>query len=208
MHVTSRKVITIGTAGMILCLGLPFVSQAGSSYDSTDYRNRYDTQQRGWGDSRSGKNDVPIDDRNFNDRFSHDRNSNDRFSHDRNSNDRYSNDRNSNDRNYYTDQYGDGDTTRTQENLKRNRSAANRSDDGYRNERAGAEMSDRDLANAVRRELSWSPFVDEDPIRVNAQQGVVTLQGTVEDKSEMAAAVDNAYEAGARRVNNQLRIQN
>lgn len=203
MHLPSRKVIRIGTAVMTLCLGLPFVSQAGSSYDSTDYRNRsdspqresgdfrnrYDTPQRESGDyrnrnhspqrespdSRSGKNDVPID--------------------------RYSDDRR-----YYTDQYGDGDTMRTQENLRRNRSTGNRTDEGDDRRREG--MSDRELEKAVRSELSWSPFVDEDPIRVNVRQGVVTLQGSVEDPSEMAAAVDNAYEAGARRVINQLRILN
>ncbi|WP_342347604.1 BON domain-containing protein [uncultured Nitrospira sp.] len=189
MHEPSRKVITIGPAVIILCLGLPFVSQAGSSYDSTDYRTRYDTPQRESADyrnryntprresadSRSGKNDVPID--------------------------RYSDDRS-----YYTDQYGDRDTMRTQENLKRNRSDDNWIDDGVDGRRAG--MSDRELEKAVRDELSWSPFVDEDPIRVNVRQGVVTLQGTVEDPSEMAAAVDNAYEAGARRVVSRLRIQN
>lgn len=75
-------------------------------------------------------------------------------------------------------------------------------------ERPWGEMSDRSLAKAVRDELAWSPFVDTDPIRVNVRRGVVTLQGTVEDRSEMAAAVENAYEAGARRVNNQLRIAN
>ncbi|GJL58284.1 MAG: hypothetical protein NPIRA03_11410 [Nitrospirales bacterium] len=75
-------------------------------------------------------------------------------------------------------------------------------------ERPWGEMSDRNLAKAVREELSWSPYVDNDPIRVNARRGVVTLQGAVEDRAEMAAAVENAYEAGARRVNNQLRIAN
>ena len=75
-------------------------------------------------------------------------------------------------------------------------------------ERPWAEMSDRNLERAVREELSWSPYVDEDPIRVSVRQGVVTLQGSVEDRTEMAAAVENAYEAGARRVNNQLRILN
>ena len=69
-------------------------------------------------------------------------------------------------------------------------------------------MSDRGLARAVQEELSWSPFVDSDPIRVESKNGVVTLKGTVENRSEMAAAVENAYEAGARRVNNQLHIVN
>ena len=75
-------------------------------------------------------------------------------------------------------------------------------------ERPWGELSDRSLAKAVREELAWSPYVDEDPIRVNARRGVVTLQGTVQNRSEMAAAVENAYEAGARHVNNQLRIAN
>lgn len=75
-------------------------------------------------------------------------------------------------------------------------------------ERPWAEVSDRTLAKAVREELSWSPYVDNDPIRVGVRKGVVTLEGSVEDSSEMAAAVENAYEAGARRVNDQLRIQN
>ncbi len=70
------------------------------------------------------------------------------------------------------------------------------------------DMSDRSLAREVRSELSWSPFVDEDPIRVSVKNGVVTLRGTVEDQDEMAAAVENAYEAGARRVKNHLRISN
>lgn len=161
---------------MILCMGLPLVSQAGPS-DSVDYRDRPNSSQPGWGDSRSGKNDVPIN--------------------------RYSDDRR-----YYTDQYGDQDTMRTQENLKRNRQGGHRADDRNRDDRPWADMSDRELANAVRGELSWSPFVDSDPIRVQARQGVVTLQGTVEDEPEMAAAVENAYEAGAKRVDNQLRIQN
>lgn len=50
--------------------------------------------------------------------------------------------------------------------------------------------------------------MDRDPIRIAANNGVVTLRGTVEDTDEMAAAVENAYEAGARRVNNHLRILN
>ncbi len=77
----------------------------------------------------------------------------------------------------------------------------------FRNEeRPWADMTDRSLARAVQSELSWSPYVDRDPIRVSANRGVVTLKGTVEDSDEMSAAVENAYEAGARRVKNKLRI--
>lgn len=177
MHVTAKKMMTVGPAVLILCLGLPVVSQARSSYDSVDYRDRHDSPQPSWGDSRPGRRDVPID----------------HYSHDNR---------------YYTDQHGDVDTMRTQENRQRNRQSGYRADDRYRDDRPWADMSDRELAEAVRDEIFWSPFVDNDPIQVQARQGVVTLQGTVEDESEMKAAVENAYEAGARRVNNRLRVAN
>ena len=77
----------------------------------------------------------------------------------------------------------------------------------FRNEeRPWADMTDRSLARAVQSELSWSPYVDRDPIRVSAKKGVVTLKGTVEDTAEMSAAIENAYEAGAKRVKNHLHI--
>lgn len=258
MHVSSRNVITGGVAVMTVCLGFPLMAQAGSSNDYNEYEDRYDTSQREWADSRPGKHDVPID-------------------------------RRSDNQQYYTDQYGDLDTIRTQENLKRNRSAGNWTNDGYRSNASGQisrndnelrrsdatlrrniieelggdyrnvrvnvrngvatltgtvedrdemvgavgaaydggaqrvmnqlnvfrlddrpweTMSDRGLERAVRDELSGSPFVESDRIRVWARQGIVTLEGSVEDRSEMAAAVDNAYEAGARRVDNQLRMMN
>lgn len=52
----------------------------------------------------------------------------------------------------------------------------------------------------------WSPFVDGDDITVSVKDGVVTLRGEVETYSEGQSAVDNAYEGGAKKVENDLDI--
>ncbi len=65
-------------------------------------------------------------------------------------------------------------------------------------------MTDRELKDAVEDELFWSPFVNSDRIRVRVHKGVVTLYGRMENRGEIADAVENAYEAGARRVTNRL----
>lgn len=71
-------------------------------------------------------------------------------------------------------------------------------------DRPWAEMSDRELAGEIQRELSLSPFVNSDDITVHVRNGVATLYGGVENKGEIADAVENAYEAGARRVKSRL----
>lgn len=68
------------------------------------------------------------------------------------------------------------------------------------------EMTDPGLKEAVERELFWSPFVNADPIRVEVRNGVVTLSGRSENRKEMANAVKNAYDAGAKLVRNKLWI--
>lgn len=68
------------------------------------------------------------------------------------------------------------------------------------------EMTDRQLKEAVEHELFWSPFVNADPIRVEVRNGVVTLSGRSENRKEMANAIKNAYDAGARYVRNKLWI--
>ncbi|MGE0644414.1 MAG: BON domain-containing protein [Nitrospira sp.] len=56
----------------------------------------------------------------------------------------------------------------------------------------------------VKRELAMSPFVDADFIGVTVRNGVVTLRGSVEDQSAASDAVENAREAGAKKVINKL----
>ena len=52
----------------------------------------------------------------------------------------------------------------------------------------------------VKREISLSPYVDGDFIHVTVRDGVVTLRGSVEDQSAVNAAIENAKEAGAKKV--------
>lgn len=66
--------------------------------------------------------------------------------------------------------------------------------------------SDAHLADAIRRELAWSPFADAEDIHVEVQDGVATLTGKVDSWSERRAAGENAFQAGARQVINQLQI--
>jgi len=66
--------------------------------------------------------------------------------------------------------------------------------------------SDEQLASAVREELAWSPFVDAEDIRVKARNGIVTPEGQIDSWSERSAAIENAYEAGAREVISELSL--
>lgn len=67
--------------------------------------------------------------------------------------------------------------------------------------------TDAEIAEDVRDELWWSPFVDSDEVNVSVVDGVVTLNGTVDSRSEYNAARNNAFEGGAVRVINELEIR-
>lgn len=67
-------------------------------------------------------------------------------------------------------------------------------------------LTDAQLAEDVRDELYWSPFVDSGDVHVSVLDGVATLSGTVESRMERGAAVDNAYEAGCSRVRDRLKL--
>ncbi|MBD3384098.1 BON domain-containing protein [candidate division KSB1 bacterium] len=63
------------------------------------------------------------------------------------------------------------------------------------------------IRRAVNSQLFWSPFVDSDQVTLTIEDGVVTLSGNVDSWSEKSAAEDNAYEGGAREVNNNLNVK-
>jgi osmotically-inducible protein OsmY len=67
-----------------------------------------------------------------------------------------------------------------------------------------AVKTDREIKNAIKNELWWSPFVDSDEVTVKVEDGVATLMGTVDSWSERRAATNNALEGGAIRVENDL----
>lgn len=66
---------------------------------------------------------------------------------------------------------------------------------------------DRDIEENIRDQLWWSPFVDQDLVEVEVEQGVATLRGTVDTWREYLAAEENAREGGAMRVVNRLRVK-
>jgi len=63
------------------------------------------------------------------------------------------------------------------------------------------------LKGNIIHEFFWSPFVDENKIKVNVKNGVATLTGSVNSLMEYDAATENAYEGGAKQVNNELKIK-
>lgn len=68
----------------------------------------------------------------------------------------------------------------------------------------GGNKSDAELKTDVKTELVWSPLVDADDIEVSAKDGTVTLRGTVENQRALDQAVENARDAGAKKVISKL----
>lgn len=66
---------------------------------------------------------------------------------------------------------------------------------------------DRRIERRIKDELWWSPFVDRDEVRVKVEDGVATLTGTVDSLAERYSATENAYEGGAVKVRNRLRLE-
>ncbi len=67
--------------------------------------------------------------------------------------------------------------------------------------------SDRAIAEDIRDQLFWSFMVDSDDISVKVKNGTATLTGQVNDILEHRAAVRNAFEAGARKVHDKLKVK-
>ncbi|MBD3234469.1 MAG: BON domain-containing protein, partial [candidate division Zixibacteria bacterium] len=68
-------------------------------------------------------------------------------------------------------------------------------------------QQDDDIKGAVKRQIFWDPYVDPDNIRVEVENGIVTLSGTVNNFREKVEAEENAFDAGAKDVMNKLRIK-
>lgn len=69
-----------------------------------------------------------------------------------------------------------------------------------------ARRGDSEIEQAVEDELFWSAKVDEDGIAVEVESGIVTLTGDVESWTEHHAAIDEAFDAGARVVRSELSV--
>lgn len=66
--------------------------------------------------------------------------------------------------------------------------------------------SDRAIAKDVKSELFWNPRLKGERIQVFVENGIVTLEGTIENWLEYRLATDEAYEGGALGVKNNLEI--
>lgn len=67
---------------------------------------------------------------------------------------------------------------------------------------------DPTIREEVTEQLFWSPYVDEDELIVKVVNGVVTLRGEVGTWSEREAAEHNAWQGGAKEVDNQITVAN
>jgi osmotically-inducible protein OsmY len=65
---------------------------------------------------------------------------------------------------------------------------------------------DWQIREDVKDQLFWSPFVDENQVSVTINNGIVTLTGRVDTYSERQSAEYNAYEGGAKDVDNNLTV--
>ncbi len=68
-------------------------------------------------------------------------------------------------------------------------------------------LTDAQIKENIEDELWWSPFVNENEVKVEVESAVATLTGTVNSYEEKDAAVENAYEGGADAVVDRLEVQ-
>lgn len=59
----------------------------------------------------------------------------------------------------------------------------------------------------VSREIWWSPYIDREQVQITVENGVVSLEGTVDSFREYKEAAENAWEGGAYAVDNELVIK-
>jgi osmotically-inducible protein OsmY len=81
-------------------------------------------------------------------------------------------------------------------------------DDHLRTEETTVGKSDVEIAQDIRHELFWSPFVNEDSVDVSVDGGVATLTGTVDTWWDRERAEENALDGGARAVINRVHVRN
>lgn len=65
-------------------------------------------------------------------------------------------------------------------------------------------QDDEEIKREIKNQLWWSPFVNEDEIEVNVDDGTAVLKGKVETKREKMQAEINAMEGGAEKVKNKI----
>ncbi|MBD3392987.1 MAG: BON domain-containing protein [Chitinivibrionales bacterium] len=67
--------------------------------------------------------------------------------------------------------------------------------------------SDELIEESIRDNLYWSTNVDAGDVTVEVEDGEAVLKGTVDSWQELNAAIDNAFEGGAKLVDSRLKIE-
>lgn len=67
--------------------------------------------------------------------------------------------------------------------------------------------TDWEILQDIADQLQWDPLVNDKAIEVTVIDGVATLTGAVDARTERDLAIKNAYEGGARHVNDRLTIK-
>lgn len=66
--------------------------------------------------------------------------------------------------------------------------------------------TDAQLKDDIESELWWSPYVNANQVSVEVDRGIATLTGNVNSWMEYQTATENAYEAGATLVDNDIQV--
>lgn len=67
--------------------------------------------------------------------------------------------------------------------------------------------SDKAIEDDIKDQIFWSFLVDSDDIGVNVKEGIVTLKGKVGGRLEHRAVIRNAFEGGAKKVRDRLKVE-
>ncbi|MGK7395770.1 MAG: BON domain-containing protein [Candidatus Cyclobacteriaceae bacterium M3_2C_046] len=62
------------------------------------------------------------------------------------------------------------------------------------------------LQENIRQQLCWSPFINQDQVKVEVQEGMAVLTIRVDTWMDCRAALENAFQGGAKGVDNRLEI--
>ncbi|MBD3392982.1 MAG: BON domain-containing protein [Chitinivibrionales bacterium] len=66
--------------------------------------------------------------------------------------------------------------------------------------------SDKEIRRSIENELRWSAYVDDENISVKVDDGTAILTGSADTKHEYRAAVENAFDGGAKIVQARLKL--
>lgn len=67
-------------------------------------------------------------------------------------------------------------------------------------------LPDETIERNIRREMTWSPYIDSEEIEIDVRNGVATLRGRVPSRTALRYAIRSAYRGGALSIDEQLSV--